>query len=88
VEYYTYQDLGVMFAVSEKTVMRWVSTGRIPSPSYFGVSARFPHAEIERIKFEGLSAPGTYKPVFSVRSVIGKRGALAKRKLKRRRVKK
>ena len=75
---YRYGQAALILGVSESTLMRWVKEGRIPSPHYLGTTARFSAEQVETLKREGLCRAGTFKPVVSLRSMIGKKGAEAK----------
>jgi len=46
---YSYHDVARMLKVSEVTVKRWVKLGQIPSPVYFGSTARFLQEQMKEI---------------------------------------
>jgi len=85
----TYDQVARFFHVAKPTIMRWVAQGRIPSPNYYGVSARFSGEAVLKLKEEGISPAGTHSPAFSPRAQIGRMGPKAKAaKLKKRRARK
>lgn len=64
--WYTYKRLALILGVTERTLMRWVSAGMVPSPVYSGTSARFESATALVI-CEGPSLPGMYPVARSLR---------------------
>jgi len=72
-DWYTYDDLAAFFRVKRNTVFAWVRQGRIPSPSYWGSTARFSRETFAAIA-SGIDAPGTHKLGNSPRRRTGRKG--------------
>ena len=78
---YSYEDVARSCMVSVQTVWEWVARGKVESPRYLGVTARFSRAQMvsmgERIHPEG-TFPVTPSPrALAARKVVGQKRAAA-----------
>lgn len=90
VRWHTYREVAALLQVSTRMVMTWVKVGMLPSPEYWGSTARWSHHAFTMIQREGLKPAHSFKPAESPRSAIGAMGAAvkaAKRRPKARRKK-
>ena len=70
---WTYREVAALCRVTLQTVQEWVKRGRIPSPIYFGFTARFTADQVADIMC-GAKPPGSYTPAPSARAEIGALG--------------
>lgn len=80
-QFWTYREVAAMCRVSLQTVQEWVRRGRIPSPNYYGSSARFTEDHVADIMC-GRRPVGTYTVTPSPRAEIGKLGGSTKKPAK------
>lgn len=67
-QYLSYADVASGLKVSERSLMRWIKAGSVPSPVYLGAMARFPLDYVQKVLTDGVRIPGTYDVAPSVRS--------------------
>jgi excisionase family DNA binding protein len=80
--HYTYSEVAAAFKVSIQTVEQWVKRGRIPSPKYIGVTARF-DLDALLAMVAGVKPPHTY-PVSDSPKASAIRGDKAAKREKQR----
>lgn len=68
---FTYADVASALKVSVQTVECWVKQGRIPSPRYIGVTARFTREHLDAI-YTGVKKPHTYPVTDSPRAATAR----------------
>lgn len=80
---FTYIELASALKVSVQTIELWVKRGKIPSPIYIGVSARFTLKHLEQI-YAGVKPAHTYPVSDSPRAAQSRAGKTAKKQAKLR----
>jgi excisionase family DNA binding protein len=75
---FTYADIAAALKVSVQTVEMWVKRGKIPSPIYIGVTARFTLAHLQEI-YTGVKPAQSFPVSDSPRATQSKAGKHAKK---------
>lgn len=70
--FWDYTQVAAALGVSTRTLVRYVRTGRVPSPQYWGTMARFPADYVAKVLAEGVKAKGTYPVADSERATQNK----------------
>lgn len=78
---YTYTEIAARLKVTVQTVEVWVKRGMIPSPLYFGTTARFTLDHLKQI-CAGVKPPQTYPASDSLRATQARAGKTKKREAK------